>query len=199
MTAIKLIGRAKMFRLLGASTVAALALTACVTINVYFPAAEAREAAKGFVERVLDQSVQPAKPEGGTNGGMALELPRFDPLMLIGIATKNSILLVDYAVVAEDKHGLSLHDALIDACRKRARPVIMTTLAMGAGMLPLALGLSGDSSFRAPMAWAVIGGLITSTALSLIVIPAAYSVLHDVGLWIARKFRRGATAAHADA
>ena len=86
MTAIKLIGRAKMFRLLGASTVAALALTACVTINVYFPAAEAREAAKEFVERVLDQSVQPAKPEGGTNGGMALELPRFDPLMLIGIA-----------------------------------------------------------------------------------------------------------------
>jgi multidrug efflux pump subunit AcrB len=133
--------------------------------------------------------------------GNMLSLPALiGLLMLIGIATKNSILLVDYAVVAEDKHGLSLHDALIDACRKRARPVIMTTLAMGAGMLPLALGLSGDSSFRAPMAWAVIGGLITSTALSLIVIPAAYSVLHDVGLWIARKFRRGSTtAAHADA
>ncbi|MBX3712294.1 MAG: efflux RND transporter permease subunit [Lysobacter sp.] len=122
--------------------------------------------------------------------GNMLSLPALiGLLMLIGIATKNSILLVDYAVVAEDRHGLSVHDALIDACRKRARPVIMTTLAMGAGMLPLALGLSGDSSFRAPMAWAVIGGLITSTALSLIVIPAAYSVLHDVGLWIARKFR----------
>jgi hydrophobe/amphiphile efflux-1 (HAE1) family protein len=133
--------------------------------------------------------------------GNMLSLPALiGLLMLIGIATKNSILLVDYAVVAEDAHGLSLHDALIDACRKRARPVIMTTLAMGAGMLPLALGLSGDSSFRAPMAWAVIGGLITSTALSLIVIPAAYSVLHDVGLWIARKFRRGATrATHAGA
>ena len=133
--------------------------------------------------------------------GNMLSLPALiGLLMLIGIATKNSILLVDYAVVAEDKHGLSLHDALIDACRKRARPVIMTTLAMGAGMLPLALGLSGDSSFRAPMAWAVIGGLITSTALSLIVIPAAYSVLHDLGLWIARKFGRGgSTAAHADA
>ena len=132
--------------------------------------------------------------------GNMLSLPALiGLLMLIGIATKNSILLVDYAVVAEDKHGLSLHDALIDACRKRARPVIMTTLAMGAGMLPLALGLSGDSSFRAPMAWAVIGGLITSTALSLIVIPAAYSVLHDLGLWIARKFRRGgSTSAHAD-
>jgi hydrophobe/amphiphile efflux-1 (HAE1) family protein len=115
-------------------------------------------------------------------------------LMLIGVATKNSILLVDYAVMAEDEHGLSQHDALVDACRKRARPVIMTTLAMGAGMAPLALGLSGDSSFRAPMAWAVIGGLITSTLLSLIVVPAAYTVLHDVGDWFARRFRRGKAA-----
>ncbi|GAB1406579.1 efflux RND transporter permease subunit [Thermomonas brevis] len=111
-------------------------------------------------------------------------------LMLIGIATKNSILLVDYAVMAEDQHGLSQHDALVDACRKRARPVIMTTIAMGAGMLPLALGLAGDSSFRAPMAWAVIGGLITSTALSLIVVPAAYTVLHDAGDWFVRRFRK---------
>ena len=115
-------------------------------------------------------------------------------LMLIGIATKNSILLVDYAVMAEDLHGMSQHDALIDACRKRARPVIMTTIAMGAGMLPLALGFSGDSSFRAPMAWAVIGGLITSTALSLIVIPAAYTVLHDAGDWFARKLGHGKPA-----
>ena len=115
-------------------------------------------------------------------------------LMLIGIATKNSILLVDYAVMAEDQHGLSQHDALVDACRKRARPVIMTTIAMGAGMLPLALGFSGDSSFRAPMAWAVIGGLITSTALSLLVIPAAYTVLHDVGDWFGRRLRRTAAA-----
>ncbi|KGM53155.1 ACR/RND family transmembrane transporter [Lysobacter daejeonensis GH1-9] len=115
-------------------------------------------------------------------------------LMLIGIATKNSILLVDYAVMAEDQHGLSQHDALVDACRKRARPVIMTTIAMGAGMLPLALGFSGDSSFRAPMAWAVIGGLITSTALSLLVIPAAYTVLHDVGDWLGRRLRRTVAA-----
>jgi multidrug efflux pump subunit AcrB len=124
--------------------------------------------------------------------GHLLSLPALiGLLMLIGIATKNSILLVDYAVVAEDRHGMPQHEALLDACRKRARPVIMTTLAMGAGMLPLALGFSGDSSFRAPMAWAVIGGLITSTLLSLIVIPAAYSVLHDVGLAIARRFGRG--------
>ncbi|MGQ4661446.1 efflux RND transporter permease subunit [Lysobacter sp. F6437] len=120
-------------------------------------------------------------------------------LMLIGVATKNSILLVDYAVMAEDEHGLSQHDALVDACRKRARPVIMTTLAMGAGMMPLALGLSGDSSFRAPMAWAVIGGLITSTLLSLIVVPAAYTVLHDVGDWFARRLRRRSTDAPASA
>ncbi|MGN6151423.1 MAG: efflux RND transporter permease subunit, partial [Lysobacteraceae bacterium] len=131
--------------------------------------------------------------------GHALSLPALiGLLMLIGIATKNSILLVDYAVVAEDEHGLSRHDALIDACRKRARPVMMTTLAMGAGMLPLALGFSDDSSFRAPMAWAVIGGLITSTLLSLIVIPAAYSLLDDVGQWIGRRVRRrGAKAAGA--
>ncbi len=131
---------------------------------------------------------------GGAFGALlvtqnALSLPALiGLLMLIGIATKNSILLVDYAVMAEDKHGLSQHDALIDACHKRARPVVMTTIAMGAGMLPLALGFSGDASFRAPMAWAVIGGLITSTALSLIVIPATYTVLHDLGDWIHRKF-----------
>ena len=113
-------------------------------------------------------------------------------LMLMGIASKNSILLVDYAVMAEDKHGLSQHDAVIDACRKRARPVIMTTIAMGAGMAPLALGVAGDSALRAPMAWAVIGGLITSTALSLIVVPAAYTVLHDVGDWFVHRFRKGA-------
>ena len=121
----------------------------------------------------------------------ALSLPALiGLLMLIGIATKNSILLVDYAVMAEDEQGMSQHEAVLDACHKRARPVIMTTIAMGAGMLPLALGFSGDSSFRAPMAWAVIGGLITSTALSLVVIPAAYTVLDDLGEWVNRKMGR---------
>ncbi|RNF83666.1 efflux RND transporter permease subunit [Montanilutibacter psychrotolerans] len=117
-------------------------------------------------------------------------------LMLIGIATKNSILLVDYAVIAEDKMGLTQHDALVDACRKRAQPVIMTTLAMGAGMLPIALGFAGDSSFRAPMAVAVIGGLITSTLLSLLVIPAAFTVVDDLGEWVSGKFGRGSTHPH---
>jgi multidrug efflux pump subunit AcrB len=123
--------------------------------------------------------------------GNALSLPALiGLLMLIGIATKNSILLVDYAVMAEDLHGLSQHDALVDACRKRAQPVIMTSLAMMAGMAPIALGFSGDSSFRAPMAIAVIGGLVTSTAMSLLVIPAAFTVLDDLGGWFARRFGR---------
>ncbi len=133
---------------------------------------------------------------GGAFGALlithqALSLPALiGLLMLIGIATKNSILLVDYAVMAEDEHGLAQHDALIDACRKRVQPVIMTTLAMTAGMLPIALGFSGDSSFRAPMAVSVIGGLITSTLLSLIVIPAAFTVLDDLGEWVKRRGKR---------
>ncbi len=110
-------------------------------------------------------------------------------LMLIGVASKNSILLVDYAVMAEDEHGLSQHDALIDACRKRAQPVVMTTIAMAAGMAPIVFGLSADSSFRAPMAIAVIGGLMTSTLLSLIVVPAAYTVVDDVADWFRRRRR----------
>ena len=123
--------------------------------------------------------------------GHMLSLPALiGLLMLIGVATKNSILLVDYAVMAEDEHGMSQHDALVDACRKRAQPVIMTTIAMSAGMLPSVFGLSADSSFRAPMAIAVIGGLMTSTVLSLIVIPAAYTVVDDLSQWLGRLRRR---------
>ncbi len=95
-------------------------------------------------------------------------------LMLMGITTKNSILLVDYAVVAMRDHGLSEIDALLDSCRKRARPIVMTTLAMAAGMTPVALGLDADTSFRAPMGIVVIGGLITSTVLSLVVVPVVF-------------------------
>jgi len=138
---------------------------------------------------------------GGAFGALlvtnqALSLPALiGLLMLIGIATKNSILLVDYAVMAEDEHGMTQHDALIDACRKRVQPVIMTTLAMTAGMLPIALGFSGDSSFRRPMAISVIGGLMTSTLLSLIVIPAAFTVLDDLGEWVKRRGKRGKAVA----
>jgi multidrug efflux pump subunit AcrB len=104
-------------------------------------------------------------------------------IMLMGIATKNSILLVDYAVIAREQHGLSRIDAVIDACRKRARPIVMTTIAMGAGMLPIALGWGTDPSFRAPMAIVVIGGLISSTFLSLLVIPVVVTCLDDVIQW----------------
>lgn len=88
--------------------------------------------------------------------------------------------MVDYAIVARKEQGLPRFEALLDACHKRARPIIMTTIAMGAGMLPIALGLGADPSFRSPMAIAVIGGLITSTFLSLLVIPVVYTLIDDL-------------------
>ena len=101
-------------------------------------------------------------------------------IMLMGIAAKNSILLVDYVVMARRDHQLLRTEALFDACRKRARPIIMTTLAMGAGMLPAALGFGSDPSFRAPMAIVVIGGLITSTFMSLLVVPVVFTCVDDM-------------------
>ncbi|MFT3812886.1 MAG: efflux RND transporter permease subunit [Acidovorax sp.] len=116
-------------------------------------------------------------------------------IMLMGIATKNSILLVEYAIVARRDHGLSRLDALLDACHKRARPIIMTTLAMGAGMLPIALAWgSADMSFRSPMAVAVIGGLITSTVLSLLVVPAVFTYIDDFEQWFKRRVLRRKSA-----
>jgi multidrug efflux pump subunit AcrB len=109
-------------------------------------------------------------------------------IMLMGIATKNSILLVEYAITARRERGLPRAEALLDACRKRARPIVMTTIAMGAGMTPVALGLgAADSSFSTPMAIAVIGGLITSTLLSLLVVPAVFTYVDDLGAWMKRK------------
>ncbi|NDY91575.1 efflux RND transporter permease subunit [Ideonella livida] len=114
----------------------------------------------------------------------ALSMPSLiGMIMLMGIATKNSILLVDYVIIARRDHGLSRWDALLDGCRKRARPIVMTTIAMGAGMLPIALGVGVDPSFRSPMAIVVIGGLITSTFLSLLVIPVVFSVVDDLVHW----------------
>lgn len=110
-------------------------------------------------------------------------------LMLMGIVTKNSILLVEYVVMARREHGLARLEALLDACHKRARPIVMTTLAMGAGMLPVALGLGAEPSFRAPMAIVVIGGLITSTFLSLLVIPVIFTFVDDGFGWVKRRFR----------
>ena len=118
-------------------------------------------------------------------------------LMLMGIVTKNSILLVEYAVMASASMALSRYDALIDACSKRARPIVMTTIAMGAGMLPIAAGWSGDPSFRAPMGVAVIGGLLASTALSLFVVPTVYTLLDDWRQFLARRFTGAASPAAA--
>ncbi len=101
-------------------------------------------------------------------------------LMLMGIVTKNSILLVEYAIVARREQGMERRHAILDAGHKRARPIVMTTIAMGAGMLPVALGLGAEPSFRSPMAIAVIGGLITSTFLSLLVIPVVFTYVDDL-------------------
>jgi multidrug efflux pump subunit AcrB len=111
-------------------------------------------------------------------------------IMLMGIAAKNSILLVEYAVMARREHGLNRWDALLDACHKRARPIVMTTVAMGAGMLPIAVGFGTDPSFRAPMAIVVIGGLITSTFLSLLVVPVVYTLVDDWVQFAMRHLRR---------
>ena len=115
----------------------------------------------------------------------ALSMPSMIGLiMLMGIATKNSILLIDYVVLARrgigGKPGLDRWHALLDACRKRARPIVMTTVAMGAGMMPIAIGRGTDPSFRAPVAIVVIGGLITSTFLSLLVIPVVFTYVDDL-------------------
>ena len=114
--------------------------------------------------------------------GKSFSMPSLIGLvMMMGIATKNSILLVEYAIVARREQGMPRFDALLDACHKRARPIFMTSIAMGAGMLPTAIGMGvADASFRSPMAVAVIGGLITSTLLSLVVIPVVYTFADDV-------------------
>ncbi|MFJ7567787.1 efflux RND transporter permease subunit [Herminiimonas sp. NPDC097707] len=120
----------------------------------------------------------------------ALSMPSMIGLiMLMGIVTKNSILLVDYAILAR-KAGMNRTDALVDACHKRSRPIVMTTIAMGAGMLPLALGWVGDPSFRSPMAITVIGGLITSTLLSLLVVPAVFTYIDDIEHWLKRMLQK---------
>ncbi len=112
-------------------------------------------------------------------------------IMLMGIATKNSILLVEYAIVARRDQGMGRWDALLDACHKRARPIIMTTLAMGAGMLPIAMAWGdADMSFRSPMAVAVIGGLLTSTVLSLLVVPAVFTYVDDFAQWFQHRVLR---------
>jgi HAE1 family hydrophobic/amphiphilic exporter-1 len=121
-------------------------------------------------------------------GNMPISLPSaIGLLMLLGLAAKNSILLVEYAIERE-RAGATQRQALIEACRERARPIVMTTLAMQAGMLPTALGLGSGAEFRQPMAVAVIGGLLTSTFLSLVLVPVVYEFVDDLEQWLAPKF-----------
>ena len=110
-------------------------------------------------------------------------------LMLMGIVAKNSILLVDFAI-EEMRAGADRVTAILEAGHKRARPIVMTTVAMVAGMMPVALGLGGDTAFRQPMAIAVIGGLITSTGLTLVIVPAAFTLIDDIERWLAPKVGR---------
>ena len=122
--------------------------------------------------------------------GKGLSMPALiGIIMLAGIAAKNSILLVDYAIIAM-KEGMEKNVAMLDAAHKRARPIIMTTMAMGLGMLPIAAAFGEGTEFRSPMAIAVIGGLITSTALSLVFVPAAFSLIDGVKTRLERRMDR---------
>jgi multidrug efflux pump subunit AcrB len=119
--------------------------------------------------------------------GNPLSLPVFiGLLMLLGIVAKNSILLVDFAVEEIDR-GVEKDEAILEAGHKRAQPIVMTTVAMVAGMVPVALSLTGDGSFRGPMAITVIGGLIFSTVLTLLIVPGTFSIALDMERWIGRK------------
>ncbi|MBV6898208.1 efflux RND transporter permease subunit [Xanthomonas euvesicatoria] len=132
--------------------------------------------------------------------GSELDVPSMIGLvMLMGIVTKNSILLVEYAVIALRDGAVSVEVALADACHKRARPIIMTTVAMIAGMLPIALGFGADASFRQPMAIAVIGGLISSTLLCLVVVPAVFSCIHQAKSWMFRAWSGAACTKSSEA
>ncbi|MBO9379808.1 AcrB/AcrD/AcrF family protein [Sphingomonas histidinilytica] len=116
--------------------------------------------------------------------GMPISMPVYiGLLMLFGIVAKNSILLVDFAI-EEMRHGANRFDAILEAAHKRAQPIVMTSVAMIAGMVPIAIGLSGDSSWRAPMAVCVIGGIAMSTLLTLVIVPAGFTLADDMEKWI---------------
>jgi multidrug efflux pump subunit AcrB len=122
--------------------------------------------------------------------GMPISMPVFiGLLMLLGIVAKNSILLIDFAI-EEMSHGVPKFEAIMDAGHKRAQPIVMTTVAMVAGMIPTALSLSGDGAWRQPMGITVIGGLILSTLLTLVIVPAAFSLADSFEKWLGPKLGR---------
>ncbi|EQB14767.1 hypothetical protein L288_01030 [Sphingobium quisquiliarum P25] len=122
--------------------------------------------------------------------GKTLDLPAMiGLLMLLGLCAKNSILLVEFAI-EDERRGVPMGEALRNSCRERARPIVMTTVAMAAGMMPTALGIGEGAEFRQPMALAVIGGLISSTALSLIFVPVIYEIVDGFERWLSPKAAR---------
>jgi len=110
-------------------------------------------------------------------------------MMLMGIVAKNAILLIDFAKWSREDNGTPRREALISAGRTRLRPIMMTTLALVAGMVPVALGYGEGADFRAPLGRAVIGGVIASTVLTLLVIPTVYEIFDDWRVWLMSKFR----------
>jgi HAE1 family hydrophobic/amphiphilic exporter-1 len=149
---------------------------------------------RSFFKPVVILSALPLAVGGAFLGLLAFRLSLSIPsligfLMLLGLAAKNSILLVEYAIERE-REGLSQRESLIEACRERARPIVMTTMAMAAGMLPTAFALEKGAEFRQPMAVAVIGGLITSTILSLVLVPVVYEFVDDFESWLKPRLAR---------
>ncbi|NIJ35611.1 multidrug efflux pump subunit AcrB [Sphingopyxis panaciterrae] len=147
-----------------------------------------------FLSPLVNMSSLLLAPLGGLLGlwvaGMDITMPVYiGLLMLLGIVAKNSILLVDFAIEEMD-HGVAKGEALLDAGRKRAQPIIMTTVAMVAGMVPTALSLSGDGAWRAPMGVVVIGGLILSTLLTLLIVPAGFSLADSIEKRLGRFFSK---------
>ncbi len=147
-----------------------------------------------FLSPLVNMSSLLLAPLGGLLGllitGMEISMPVYiGLLMLLGIVAKNSILLVDFAIEEMD-HGVGKMEALLDAGRKRAQPIVMTTVAMVAGMVPTALSLSGDGAWRAPMGVVVIGGLTLSTLLTLLIVPAGFSLADSIEKRLGRFFSR---------
>lgn len=149
---------------------------------------------KDFLQPVTILTALPLSLGGALGGlllwGAALDLPAvIGILMLMGIVTKNSILLVEFAA-QKRQEGLDRQQALLRSGAERARPIIMTTIAMAAGMAPALLSSGADAGFRAPMAVAVIGGLLASTALSLVFVPVVYACMDDLRQWLAPRLAR---------
>ncbi|HEY9234260.1 MAG TPA: efflux RND transporter permease subunit [Phenylobacterium sp.] len=149
---------------------------------------------RSFFKPIVILSALPLAVGGAFFGLLVFNLSLSIPsligfLMLLGLAAKNSILLVEYAIERE-RAGMEQRQALMEACRERARPIVMTTVAMAAGMLPTAFALEKGAEFRQPMAVAVIGGLITSTLLSLVLVPVVYEFVDDFESWLRPKLAR---------